>query len=151
MRRRIGRVRNRLAVLAAVCALAFGATGGTAQATAGGWQYWGNFSWNGVRFPSGSLYHEVRGSGPRLTGDVASFASVGSVCDFWIDFDYYARGQRYFHVQGAEQRRCARSYATGWRPQGGSRIMRTGQGCATLYAWTPSRVATIARQCHHIQ
>lgn len=140
--------RGWLTLLALALTSALGiATAPAAAAYAAGNSTWGVVCAFGKCIPSGTLLHVIDGRGIALSYDRAQATSGGSLCNWWIDFDYYdIQNNRYRHVQGAAHQSCTHNgYVRIDYPAGPYR-WETGRACATLY----SSSIYLTRQCHYL-
>jgi hypothetical protein len=84
--------------------------------------------------------------GLAVNYDTAMFTGAKTVCNWWIDFDYYdAAGRLYIHEQGKMDPHCTitGSRELNYRP---AKVFQAGQTCATLY----SNARKLARGCNSI-
>jgi hypothetical protein len=66
---------------------------------------------------------------------------AGSICDWWVDFDYWSRGVKYFHNQGQEQNNCLKykpfvsndAHGTRRNASDMPSELKPGWVCATLF------------------
>lgn len=114
-------------------------------ATAGGFEYWSNFTVPGtsISIPGGQLYHEINGDGYHIDWEAANFASVGNICDSSVRFTY-GNGAR--KSNGAIHKGC--SHVGQWKYYPNANFPR-GSACAEL--WAQQWRVLVARQCHYIE
>ena len=133
-------VRGLFAIGLALLALAVLPAAG--HASAAGYQYWSPFTWNGITFPGGQLFHEINGSGNHVNWDGANFASAGNVCDSSMRFTY---GGGAYYLNGNIHYGCSHvgqwKYTLNWNAP-------TGKACAEL--WAERWGKYITKQCHYV-
>lgn len=138
-------VRAGIAV-AAVISVATG-TVQPAAAYAAGNSTWGRFCILGHCVPNGTLLHVMDGHGIALTYDRAQATSIGNLCNWWIDFDYYDNaGRRYRHIQGAAHNSCTHDGYARVDYNYGPYLWYPGRSCATLYTSS----IWLTTQCHYL-
>src|SRR4051794_16993127 len=128
----------------ASAALAFSVWVGAApaNATADGYQYWGQFTFEGVTVPGGQLYHRIEGDGYHVDTDGANYGSVGNLCDASVRFTY---GNGAKHIDGNVHSGC--SHVGQWKYKVNQNMPR-GDACAEL--WVKNWRRLVAKQCHYI-
>lgn len=121
-----------------------GISAGTASASAEGYTTWGTTIIHGVSVPHGYMYHDTDGSGLNVRDEYAGWG--GYLCNWWIDFDFYGAGGKYYHVQGGFHGGCAVAGSVLWDAPGGNFRASTGYVCATI--WENANYVT--RACNNI-
>jgi hypothetical protein len=133
-----------LVLLAAIVTLAVAPA--TSSASAYGVQFWGGFNvtlfGQTVRVPGGALFHLIEGHGLYVSGDGASFTSVGDLCDWSMRFSYGYRTQVY---NTPVHWGCSHNGTRAIRPE---RRVRRGTACAALWIYGWRKYVT--EQCHFV-
>ena len=141
-RRSIRWFRRVLLVASAVLAIAPAAS----NANAYGVQFWGGFNvtvfGETVRIPAGALWHLIEGNGLYVSGDGASFNSVGSLCDWSMRFSYAYHTQVY---NTGVHWGCAHGGTDAIAPR---HDVGRGTACAALWIYDWRRYVT--EQCHFV-